>query len=73
MKKRGELVAKAAGHHSTLNIFSGVISLLEGGTVADPGANTTSYKIIRLCKAECQRQLKKYDKAVAAATKDRAP
>lgn len=57
----------ACVHHTTLNTFASVVTLLEGGTVYDPAANVTAQRIIRLCHSEQQRQLKKYDAAMAKA------
>lgn len=48
---------------SDLNIFAAIDVMLEGGTVC--GHNATASKIIKLCRAECQRQLRLMDKAVA--------
>jgi hypothetical protein len=63
--------AKQAGcHHAALNTFAAVVALLEGGTVpGGTGADKSRDQIIRLCKAEQQRQLKKYDAALAHLTR----
>lgn len=58
---------KAARHHTTLSTFYAVIALMEGGLIYDPAANSTSEKIIKLCRQEAGRQLKKYDAALAKA------
>lgn len=62
-----EDVEVAAEAHSDLNIFGGVIALLEGGTVYTNGGQRTARGIIRLCKAEVCRQLVTYDKHAAKA------
>jgi len=53
---------------SNLNIFGGVKALLEGGTIS--GECAAQRKIIAICNAEMQRQLRLIDKAVAQANKD---
>lgn len=50
--------------HSTLNTFYSVIAILEGGGIYDGDAHATVGKIIRLCKAESAKQLRKYDAAM---------
>jgi hypothetical protein len=55
---------------SDLNIFAGVQALLEGGTVS--GSNAAAAKIIAICRAEAQRQLRLMDKAVAKANKEKS-
>lgn len=57
--------------HSTLNVFAGVIALLEGGTVhgGRDGGDRTAGKIIRLCEAETLRQLKRYDRHLEKITR----
>jgi hypothetical protein len=57
---------QAACHHAALNAYGAVVALLEGGTIpAGTGSYDAQQKIIRLCKAEMQRQLTKYDAALA--------
>lgn len=56
-QKRAHTAAKAL---SDLNIFYGVIALLEGGTItadSDRGAQ----KIIKVCKQEARACLARYD------------
>lgn len=55
----------AAEHHSTLNVFAAVGELMEGSLIYDPAAYGTAQRIVNLCKQERQRQLKKYDDAIA--------
>jgi hypothetical protein len=60
-----KLAEVAAEHHSTLSVFAAVTELMEGALVYDPAAYATAQRIIRLCRQERQRQLKKYDAAIA--------
>lgn len=60
-----EHVGAAMRAQSELNIFAAIVAILEGGTIS--GSNTASARIIKICQAEQQRQLKLMDKAVAAA------
>lgn len=64
-------VQAACDHHSTLNAFASVVLLMEGAITYDPASNATSQKIIRLCKAEEQRQLRKLDAAIALAANEK--
>lgn len=48
---------------SDLNIFAGIVAILEGGTIS--GGSAAAAKIIKICKAEQQRQLRIMDRAVA--------
>lgn len=61
----------AATHaHTNLNTFHSIVVILEGGTLygdESKSGNKTANKIIELCKAEQQRQLKIYDEAIKAA------
>lgn len=59
--------ATAANHAATLNAFAAVMALLEGGTVWSATAHKSQGQIIRICKAEMQRQVKLHDKAIAKA------
>lgn len=49
---------------SELNTFASIVAILEGGTIS--GDNAAATKIIKMCKAEQQRQLRIMDRAVAA-------
>lgn len=66
MKSKTYHIAEAARAHSTLNTFSVVVSILEGGHVYG-GYNATASRVIKMCQKEMQRQLRLYDKHVAAA------
>lgn len=52
---------------SHLNIFAAIAAILECGTIY--GDNSAKSKIIKICHAEQQRQLKLMDKAVDAVNK----
>lgn len=62
-------IRNAAKAHTTLTVFGAVQALLEGGTIhgGNEGGGRTALRIIKLCQAEMQRQLKRYDKHLAAA------
>lgn len=71
--KRNEHAREAAQAHSNLNTFGAVVAILEGGLVyghGDGSAKTTANKIINICQAEMQKQLRMYDRHVAAIDKD---
>lgn len=61
-----QLIKEAAKAHSDLNIFYGVVALLEGGTVS-ADAQPDDFKIIALAKRAAQRCLVRYDRACTAA------
>lgn len=68
MTKRTQLriaIVDVAEAHTRLNTFHCVIGLLEGGTLpgGSQSADDTASTIIKLCKAESQRQLRLYDSA----------
>lgn len=57
--------AKEAGRaHCDLNILYAVIAILEGGTISGACQTTTS-SIIRSCKKESAKCLRRYDTAMA--------
>ena len=59
-----EEAAKDAAYALTnLNLFVSLQTLLEGGHLY-PSYNETAEKIIKLCKAETQRQIRAYDRAI---------
>ncbi len=58
-------ISNVAQAHTDLSIFSSVISLLEGGAIYTKTGHTTAARIIKICSAEAQRQLKSYDKNCA--------
>lgn len=59
-------IESAAAALSDLNIFYGVIALLEGGTIHSPSYRAQE-RIIRICKDEGQRRIADYDRHVARA------
>jgi hypothetical protein len=67
VKKRSlkNLIDEAAKARSDLNIFYGVIAILEGGTITD--SDQHAQRIIAICKTASQRCLVRMDRAVAAA------
>lgn len=52
-------------HHTTLSTFATVVDVLEGGSIYDQRAHKTALRIIKICQQEEQRQLKRYDAAIA--------
>lgn len=65
-EERRQHVLEAAQAHTNLTTFEAVVSVLEGGCVY--GDNAAARKIIKICKAEQQRQLKLHVLHVAAAS-----
>lgn len=63
--KQQNIARDAAVHHTTLNTFASIVQILEGGTVYDPAAYKAAQRIIKIAQQEEQRQLRKYDKAMA--------
>lgn len=64
-KTRRDLAKDAAEARSDLNIFYGVIALLEGGTVS-ARSNPHDFKIIDRCRKASEQCLRRYDRAMAA-------
>lgn len=64
-KSRREIAKEAAQAHTDLNIFYGVIALLEGGTVSSD-AQPHDFRIIRICQQAGQKCLARYDRAIEA-------
>jgi len=60
--KHAETAAKA---HTDLNIFYGVIALMEGGLLSADSYGDAE-RIIRLCKAAGAKCLARYDRAIAS-------
>lgn len=67
-----EYAAAAAKSMSDLHVFHAVIAILEGGTVHAP-SHEASFRIIRICKAESQKRLRDYDKAMDAMERSQRP
>ena len=66
MKELDRLAKEYSNAHVRLNMFYAVIELLEGGTL--PGgsgsAGHSAERIITICKAEAQKQLRIHDAAL---------
>lgn len=70
MTDKKERAKEAARAHTNLNTFGNIVSILEGGSVYGHGsASTTASKIIVLCKSEMNKQLRIYDRHIAAIAK----
>lgn len=69
--RQEEHIKNAAKAHTTLTVFGAVQALLEGGTIhgGKEGGERTALRIIKMCEAEMQRQLKRYDRHLAAIRK----
>ena len=65
MKNQVDLAKQASEHLATLNVFAAVQCALEGGGVLDRAADKTAMRIIKMCKQEMQRQIKKHDAVLA--------
>lgn len=59
-----EAAKQAARHHTTLCALDAVATLAQGSDM-DSSAYRTCQRIATLCRAEQQRQLKKYDAELA--------
>lgn len=62
------LIQDAAEAHSNLTTLAAVVEILEGGCIYGP--NKAAEEIIRIAKREQRVQLRKYDKARAAALQE---
>lgn len=72
-KSNKDHAREAARAHTSLNTFGTVVAILEGGLVYGGHGSTadaTAAKIIKLCHAEMSKQLRIYDRHVAAIAKD---
>lgn len=58
----------AARAHTDLNIFHGIIALLEGGLVSSDSYPAAD-RIIEMCKREGARCLVRYDRAMTAVSR----
>lgn len=59
---------EASRAHCDLNIFYGVIALLEGGTIS-ADADADKERIIAICRSASAKCLRRHDDAVADATR----
>jgi hypothetical protein len=64
--KNPDFVKEAANALSDLNIFYAVIALMDGGLVHSP-SHAAAARIVKLCRSEGGRCLKRYDHAKACA------
>jgi hypothetical protein len=62
--KVGEAAKAAARAHTDLNIFYGIIQLLEGGLISS-SSYPCADRIISICKKEGAKCLRRYDRALA--------
>jgi hypothetical protein len=62
-------INEAANALCRLQTFSIVVNVLEGGTLPGGGdrSHAAANKIINICKAQIQKELRKYDASVASA------
>jgi hypothetical protein len=68
--KTGEAVKAATRAHSDLNIFYGIIALLEGGTISSDSYPVAD-RIIAICKKHGSVCLRRYDRALALTQQQR--
>jgi hypothetical protein len=61
---RKEAAKTAASHHTTLCLLEAIVKLAEGSDMHH-STYRTRQRIIAACKAEQQRQLRRYDAALA--------
>lgn len=57
-------VQAAMDAKTNLHVFGAVVSILEGGSLAGGSSDASAKKIIAMCQAEQQRQLRAMDKAL---------
>jgi hypothetical protein len=63
--KEQEAAKAAARAHTDLNIFYGIIALLESGLIG-PHSYSAADRIIAICKTHGARCVAKYDRALAS-------
>ena len=63
IKKSAEHAKAAARAHTDLNIFHGIIALLEGGLISSDSYPCAD-RIIAICKSEGAKCLARYDRAL---------
>lgn len=64
--KKGGHIKAAAQAHTDLNIFAAVVALMENSLVS-ADCHITEQRIVKLCRAEMQRCLARYDQEMAKA------
>ena len=67
-RTRKDHVIAASEAHCDLNIFAAVQALMENSLVT-ARSYTTEQRIIKICREEQQRCLRRYDRAISLATK----
>jgi hypothetical protein len=63
---KGKHIKEAAEAHSDLNIFAGIVALLEGGTLSTDSQDI-EFRIIAICQRAQQKCLARFDRSVAKA------
>lgn len=71
-KSLADYAQEAATAHTDLNIFGGIVALLEGGTVS-ADVQPHDFQIIQICKIAQQQCLHRYDQAIAALNRSPTP
>lgn len=66
MKTGAQDAKNAARALANLNAWSAVVALLEGGLLAGPHVHTATTRVIKIAETEIQKELKRYDAAIAA-------
>jgi hypothetical protein len=64
---------KVAHHHTDLNVFGTIITILEGGHLYDSDSQTAASRIIAVCRREMERHLTRYDAARASSIRKGEP
>ena len=72
MAKKDQIKAieEAARAHSNLNTFASIVTILEGGHLYGWQTQAAEGKIIKICCAEQQKWLARYDRAVVKASRN---
>ena len=65
MNNHKESKAYPSVHHTDLNTFAIIVSILEQGHIYTPSGHRVAAKIIAMCQREQQTQLRAYDRATA--------
>jgi ABC-type arginine/histidine transport system permease subunit len=69
VKSIEDTITDAANAHTNLSVFAVVKGVLESGALYGAGEQAAAAHISKLCDQAMQRQLKVYDKEVAAIVK----
>lgn len=62
--KRQQALEEAAAAHTDLNIFAAVIAMMENSLLS-VACQQREFQIIRICKSEQEKCLRRYDAAIA--------